>query len=557
VLARLHATGAREGAIGLLWLAGGLLPLITLAWVIADPPAVLSAPPPGESGSEQVSLFYVLQIPLFVPVAYVGASLAARPGAAPISWVFLAIGAASGVALFADLYATHAVLLDPGSLPFGDAAAVLTRFVALSHLLMGSLVLAMLPTGWLPAGRARLLILPPLLFGGSTFVVGLVAAGPVYSFPEVDNPIALPGAAGDIAAAIEAPQGAWPFTVAPLALWLLVLATRERERGRRRVYGRVGAMALFIPFGFIALLMIGADELLWLITVALVAIQIDVAVFAARRERLWGMSALVHRTALWAALSAVVAAVYALAVPVAARAGLERDVELALALGLGAAAAAYAALDRALRARLVGEGGDALRALGRLHRGLQGADSPAAVLARAAESAVRGSHSSVDLLVDGGRRRVVGESAADPVRLTLPVVHQSRVVGFLTVALPAREELGERERRLLSELVASAAPALDAERLALELGEPSERDRIAGVLEARLIARLDEIAAELRGGADDARLAAAYAATAEMVDDTRRLAHALASDDGLDAGARDRADVQLAADVERPPAHRI
>jgi hypothetical protein len=541
-----NATGAREGAIGLLWLAGGLLPLVTLAWLVAEPPTTLPEPPVGKSSDFEVSLFSVLQIPLFVPLAYVGASLAARPGAAPIAWVFLTIGAASGVGLFAALYATHAVVLDPGSLPFGEAAAALTRLPQLSHLLLGSLVLAMLPTGWLPAGRASLLIVPPLIVGGGGFVLGVFSAGPVASFPYVDNPLALPGAAGEFAAAFEVP-GLWPFAVAPLAVWLLVLARRERAPGRRRVFRRVAAMALFIPFGFIALLAAGAEQLLWLITVALAAIMVEVTIFAARRERLWGMSALVHRTALWAALSAVMAAVYALAVSVAASAGLESDVELALALGLGAAVAAYAALDRALRARLVGEGGDAVRALGRLHRGLQAAESPAAALARSATSAVRGSRSTVDLVVDGGRRRVVGDAAANPVRLTLPIVHERRVVGFLTVALPEREELGERERRLLAELVVAAAPALDGERLELELAEPQVRRHVAGVL-----ARLDQVAADLR----DDRLPAAYAATAEMVDETRRLAHALASDDGLDARARDGGDGELAADLPRPPAHR-
>src|SRR4051794_1881650 len=520
--------------------------------MIAEPPVALPDPPVGHSGDYEMSMFYVLQIVLFVPLAYVGASLAARPGAAPIAWVFLTVAAASGVALFAALYATHAVVLDQGSLPFGTAAAVLTRVVRVSHVLVGSLALAMLPTGWLPEGRARWLIVPPLVVGGGTFAVGLFGAGMVDSFPYAENPLALPGTVGDVAGAADAPL-VWPFTVAPLAVWLLVLAGDERERGRRRVFRRVAAMALVIPFGFTALVTVGAGGLLWLITVAFVAILVDVAVFAARREGLWGMSALVHRTALWAALSAVVAAVYAVAVPVAARAGLQSDVELALALGLGVAVAAYAALDRALRARLVGEGADAPRAVSRLHRGLQGAEAPTAVLARAATSAVRGSRCSVDLVVNRGRRRLVGGDAPDPVRLTLPVAHAGRVVGFLVVALPAREELGSRERRLLAELVVSAAPALDAERLALE---PREHDGIAALLEERLIARLDKVAGELRGGADADRLAAAYAETAAMVDDTRRLAHALASDDDLDARAGGRGEVQLAADLARPPANR-
>src|SRR4051794_24156048 len=163
--------------------------------MIAEPPVALPDPPVGHSGDYEMSMFYVLQIGLFVPLAYVGASLAVRPGAAPIAWVFLAVAAASGLALFAALYATHAVVLEPGALPFGDAAAVLTRVVRVSHVLMGSLALAMLPTGWLPAGRARLLVVPPLVVGGGTFALRLFAAGPGGSFPYLEEPLAPPGGA--------------------------------------------------------------------------------------------------------------------------------------------------------------------------------------------------------------------------------------------------------------------------------------------------------------------------------------------------------------------------
>src|SRR4051812_39086536 len=209
-------------------MTGGLLPLVTLAWMIAEPPVALPEPPVGHSGDYEISAFYVFQIVLFVPLAYVGASLATRPGTAPIAWVFLAIAAASGVGLFSALDATHAVVLNPGSLPFGAGAAVLTRVVRVSHVLIGSLALAMLPTGWLPASRARWLVVPPLVVGGGTFAVGLFGAGPVDSFPYAENPLALPGAVGEVAGSAEAPL-AWPFTVAPLAVWLLALASRERE----------------------------------------------------------------------------------------------------------------------------------------------------------------------------------------------------------------------------------------------------------------------------------------------------------------------------------------
>jgi hypothetical protein len=93
------------------------------------------------------------------------------------------------------------------------------------------------------------------------------------------------------------------------------------------------------------------------------------------------------------------------------------------------------------------------------------------------------------------------------------------------VLLPDGEELEEAERRLLVAIVAAAAPALAAWR---------ERAGDVTVRVERLAARLDRMAGDLRGldelgtAAGAERLDAVHAETAEMVDEVRALAHALA-----------------------------
>jgi hypothetical protein len=344
--------------------------------------------------------------------------------------------------------------------------------------------------------------------GASLLVLDIVSAGPVAGFPYVENPLAPAGAVGERAASIHT-NALWPFAVAPLAVWLWTVA-------RRAVFRRVAAIALVIPFASLGLTLAGAEDWLWVVLLAFVVLLVDVTVVTARRERLWGMPALMSRTATWAALSAVVAVVYVVLVPLAAL----RTGAVAIVAGLVVAAAARAYLERTLRARIVGVGVDALA---QLHRGLEhGAAAP--VLAEAAEDAVRASHAAVDVMVDGRRLRLAGGEAEHEQRVSLPIVDAGDVVGFLALMLPVREELDLPERRLLGELATAAAAALNAERRTLELA-----------------ARLDRLRPELP-------LGEAYAATAELVADTRRLAHELAEhelDPGSAVGAR--SDTQLTA----------
>jgi hypothetical protein len=536
----------RECAIAALWVAGGVLPLMTLAWLLVDPPTGLPQPPLGSVHLYEPGAYTVVHLLLFVPTAFVGASLALRPGAAPIAWVMLAVGAANGIAWFARVYATHGVVVDPGSLPAAEAAALLTATEPVAHVLVATLGIAMLPTGRLPRGVIRLALVPPLLMGGVRLAQQVLDAGPLVGFAYLENPLALPGAAP--ATGLElAPL--WPITLLPVAGWLLARA-RHEPRGRRVVFRRVAVMLLAIPTLFLGLTLAGLESLLWLVTLSFVVVLIDVTVFAARRERLWGMPALVHRTALWVTVSASGTLIYAALLALGAHAGSSGGAThaAALAVAIAGAASARTALDGALRRRLLGDGADARGAALRLYRRLPHAppERAAELLAQAAASGVRGARVAVELIVAGRRALMAGEGPGATPRVTVPIAHDGHAVGFLTVLMPEAEGLAAPERRLLGDLAAAAAPALDAQRLALELEQERrlggrDRERIGRLLDERLAAPLESLSVELRAvdRLDDAAAARllddAYGATAGMVEEVRSLARALTPPEGSSA----------------------
>ena len=116
----------------------------------------------------------------YAPLAYVGASLAMGPAPAPIAWAMLAVATANGVAGFAGQYAIHGLVVDPGSLPAVEAAAIVSGVCgAVANGLAGALVLPMLPTGRLSSPAALRLACAGLSVGALSLVAGLLAPGPL------------------------------------------------------------------------------------------------------------------------------------------------------------------------------------------------------------------------------------------------------------------------------------------------------------------------------------------------------------------------------------------
>src|SRR5271155_1947579 len=88
-------------------------------------------------------------------VVVVGLVLATRRPENRIGWLFLAAGLALGLSGFANQYALHALVADPGSWPAGRAAAWLFNILWVIPVAMLAFVFLLFPTGHLRSRRWR------------------------------------------------------------------------------------------------------------------------------------------------------------------------------------------------------------------------------------------------------------------------------------------------------------------------------------------------------------------------------------------------------------------
>lgn len=90
-----------------------------------------------------------------VSLPVVGAVIASHRPRNPIGWLLLAGALASSIASFADEWAFRALLVDPGSLPAGGLAILMTQTLWLVNVSALPLVVLLFPDGALPSPRWR------------------------------------------------------------------------------------------------------------------------------------------------------------------------------------------------------------------------------------------------------------------------------------------------------------------------------------------------------------------------------------------------------------------
>jgi hypothetical protein len=246
----------------------------------------------------------------------VGALIVSRHPRHPIGWMFCAAQLFFGASFFARQYAIQALVVAPGTLPFGQAMAWFGFWLEIPAIAVFVLFLPLLfPDGHLPSPRWR----PAAFVAAAAVVIAalitMVTPGTYadLGYPSIRNPIGLDQYQG-IFDAIDV--GMRSLLLAIVALGASALFSRVRgadadERRQIKWFAYAGTL-LLITFvvdaiaGFVPSLM---SVTAILAGVALSAFPAAVGI-AILRNRLYDIDLIINRTVVYVLLTAVLAGVY-------------------------------------------------------------------------------------------------------------------------------------------------------------------------------------------------------------------------------------------------------
>jgi hypothetical protein len=246
----------------------------------------------------------------------VGALIITRHPRHTIGWMFCAAPLFFAASFFAHQYAIQALVVAPGTLPFGQAMAWFGFWLEVPAIALFVLFLPLLfPDGHLPSPRWRPVAFAAAAAVGSALLIVMVTPDTWadIGYPSIRNPIGLDQYKGFFDA-IE-------FGMQALLLIVVVIgatAVFSRVRGadadeRRQIKWFAYAAAIFlIAFVVNAIAryvpsLIGVTNIL--VGAALSAVPVAVGI-AILRNRLYDIDLIINRTVVYVLLTAVLAGVY-------------------------------------------------------------------------------------------------------------------------------------------------------------------------------------------------------------------------------------------------------
>jgi hypothetical protein len=364
-------------AVSLAMMAARLV-VVVRAGTTALPPGF---PPPVVQAIEVIG---------FLGAPILGAVIAAHRPQNPYGWLWCAIGLGLGVLFLAVGYGAYALVVEPGALPGGVAAAWVSS--VLTFLVLGLLpfVFLLFPDGRLPAGRWRPVAWAAGLVGVALVALVAVEPGPIYDFPFVDNPVRLAGAPGELVEWLFVSEIANAVVLAffvTLTLSAVSLAVRfRRASGQERQQLKWLAVASVPVLGFFFALLLGPKwenrRLVDAVAIALLFSAMYAAIgIAVLRHRLYDIDLLLTRTLVYGLLTAAFTVVYlVIVVGIGTLVGSQGKANLALSIAAtGVIAVAFQpARDRSRRLanRLVyGSRATPYEVLSAFSRGVAGAST--------------------------------------------------------------------------------------------------------------------------------------------------------------------------------------
>ena len=433
----------------------------------------------------------------------VGALVVSRQPGNAVGWIFCAAGLIAAVDNVANEYAVQALVhAAPGRLPLGVPAAWLGDWFWIPLLLLaGPWVLALFPDGRVSAPRWRRLI----WLSGAAAVVGALgfalAPGALSNAQQalaaVDNPVGLPGAAGQVANVVG------PAGMAGILLGAAAGAVSMVQRFRRAGRDQRLQIKWFAYGSSLLALCITLGSALWPVTpVARAIVPAGLCIapvtagIAILRYRLYDIDLVISRTLVFGVLAAFVTAVYvAIVVGVGTLVGQGTHPNLGLSI-LATAVVAVAFQPARTRAqqfanRLVyGQRATPYEVLSQLAYRMGDTVAAQELAPRMARTLAEGTGATGtnvwltvgDQLVceaawpaEAAVPAAVAMAGADPLAalpaasLVLPVHHQGELLGALTLTKPAAERLTPTEEKLARDVASQAGLVMRNMRLTEDL----------------------------------------------------------------------------------------
>jgi class 3 adenylate cyclase len=439
----------------------------------------------------------------FLGAPILGAVIAAHRPQNPYGWLWCAIGLGLGVLFLAVGYGAYALVVEPGALPGGVAAAWVSS--VLTFLVLGLLpfVFLLFPDGRLPAGRWRPVAWAAGLVGVALVALVAVEPGPIYDFPFVDNPVRLAGAPGELVEWLFVSEIANAVVLAffvTLTLSAVSLAVRfRRASGQERQQLKWLAVASVPVLGFFFALLLGPKwenrRLVDAVAIALLFSAMYAAIgIAVLRHRLYDIDLLLTRTLVYGLLTAAFTVVYlVIVVGIGTLVGSQEKANLALSIAAtGVIAVAFQpARDRSRRLanRLVyGSRATPYEVLSAFSRGVAGASTDDSLqrMARLVVEATGAVQATVwlrlgDVLQPQARWPQHGPlpepiplqghgveealAVTEPSRRSFPVGHEEELLGALTVTISPAEPLTVAGEKLIGDLATQTGLGLRFQRM--------------------------------------------------------------------------------------------
>jgi signal transduction histidine kinase len=446
---------------------------------------------------------------------FVGWSIVTRQSRNAIGWILLAIPLVGAFALFCGDYATQALQTDPGSLPFGTAAAWFDRWLIVLVLASFIPIFLLFPDGRVPSPRWRPVLWIAIVAPTLTLIAFALTPGRMTgAFADltqatVMNPLGVDALDG-VLHAITLVAGITTFLMVFPACAAIVVRYRSATgevRQQIRWLAFVGVLfTAELVVGIVATSLSGDQTSLgetvgsisfavWFVTL-LGGIPIACGI-AILKYHLYDLDVVVRKTVVFGLLAVFITVVYAAVVSGIGTLIGRHDATVSFAAAAVLAVAFQPARERARKVadRLVyGKRATPYEVLADFSSRVGEAYDADDVLPRMAEVLASGTgatSATVWLRVGADLQPIATfpQGTAPGRDHTVEVVHQGARLGELSVTMPPSDPIGPAKEKLIEDLAAQAGLVLRNVRLIEELRASRQRLVAAQDEERRKIER--------------------------------------------------------------------